>query len=506
MKVEAKKIQDLENKLWNACNKLRGNLSPEEYMHVVIGILFLNQISRKYENAVEEIKKDFPTNWENKIKDTDRLSKYGCSFFVPDKSKWSYISEFTTKQEIGQVIDNAFRELEEHNPSLSGLFNKNYSREELDKTRLGGVISIFANIEIDANEDIMGRVYEYFLGKFFLDKGQKSGQFYTPKSIVSLIVNFIEPEKGIIYDPCCGTGGMFIQAKQHIEEQGKKSDGLIVYGQEFENTTWKLGKINLLLNGFDNDNIKLGKKSADTFGNDLHKGLKADFILANPPFNLKEWSQEAREKRTWKYGIPPKNNANYAWLQHIVEKLSPEGKAGVVLANGSLTTSSKEEIEIRKALIKENKISSIITLPDKLFFTTGISASIWFFDNNKKNKNILMIDAQNLGQLVEGSKKNKELRKEDLLQLTDIYKKFENNENIDIPGLAKSADIKTIEKNDFLLSPGRYITIKEDETKNKEEIKKELDASISELIKLMDESKELEKDLKKAIEKIKTTK
>lgn len=503
MKKEANKIQDLENKLWKACEKLRGNLFPEEYMHVVIGILFLNQISRKYEIAIKEIKKEYPSSWKNKINDVDYLAKFGCSFIVPESSKWEYISQFTTKSEIGQVIDNAFKELEDKNPTLSGLFNKNYSKEELDKTRLGGVISIFTNLEIDSKEDIMGRVYEYFLGKFFLEKGQKSGEFYTPKSIVSLIVNFINPERGNVYDPCCGTGGMFIQAKQHLEEQGKNHEGLIVYGQEFTNTTWKLGKINLLLNGFDNANINLGQKSADTFKDDLHKNLKADYVLANPPFNSKDWSWEAREKREWKYGIPPKNNANYAWLQHIIEKLSYNGKAGVVLANGSLTTIGKEESEIRKKIIENNKLSAIVALPDKLFFTTGISACIWFFDNNKKTKDVLMIDAQNLGQLIEGSKKNRELTNDDLSQLTNIYKRFENNEKIDIPGLAKSVDSQAIKDNDFLLSPGRYITIKKDDTRNKEKIKKELNESIQELMKLIDESKELEKDLKIAIEKIK---
>lgn len=500
--VDVKKIQDLENKLWNACNMLRGNLSAEEYMHVVIGVLFLNQISRKYDIAVSKIKEKYPNKWEDKINDYDYLSEYNCSFIVPEKASWNYISQFTTKQEIGQVIDNAFRELEDKNNSLAGLFNKNYSRESLDKTRLGGVISIFSNINIDASEDIIGRVYEYFLGKFFLDRGQKSGAFYTPRSIVSLIVNFIEPQSGIIYDPCCGTGGMFVQAKQHIEEQGGNADNLIIYGQEFDDTTWKLGRINLLLNGFDNDNIHLGSRSSDTLGYDLHKGLKADYVLANPPFNLKQWSKEARDKREWKYGIPPANNANFAWLQHIVEKLSPKGRAGVVLANGSLTSSTSNENVIRKNLIENNKISAIVALPDKLFFTTGISACIWFFDNDKSNKNILMIDAQEMGKLVEGSKKNKELSIENLNKLKDVYKRFINNEDIDIPGLAKSVDLKTIEENDFLLSPGRYISIKEEEKKDPEEIKKELNTSINELLKLMEESKELEKELKEAIKKI----
>lgn len=501
MKYKANNIQDLENRLWGACDQLRGNLTPEEYMHVVIGILFLNQISSKYEYAVNKIKENYPNGWERKINDLDYLSKFGCNFIVPRESSWEYISGFTTDYKIGQILDDAFRKLESENESLQGLFVKNYAREDLDKKRLGGVISIFANISIDTNEDIMGRVYEYFLGKFFLDKGQKSGQFYTPKSIVSLIVNFINPTKGILYDPCCGTGGMFVQAKQHLEENNKTANDLIIYGQEYESTTWKLGKINLLLNGFDNSNIHLGSKSADTFSNDLHKSIngKADYILANPPFNLKVYS---RENRSWTYGMPPEKNANYAWLQIIMEKLNTNGKAGVVLANGSLTSTTNGEDKIRKAIVEDNKISAIVLLPDKLFFTTGISASIWFFDNNKKSTKTLMIDASNKGKLIEGSKKHKELTSDDLIELKNIYDKFLDNKEIDIPGLAKSVTLEEIKENNYLLSPGRYVSLLEEEKQDKETIKKELKEEIEKLISLMNEEKDLEEKVLKAIKKL----
>lgn len=504
-------IQDLENKLWKAADTLRGNLSAEDYMHIVLGILTLKFINDKNELAIKKLIDDgLPLN---SIDKSDLNAE--DAFVVPEESKWVNILKKVGTSEIGFALDEAIFKLGEANPELKGIFSASYNDSSVDKTKLGEVVKIFQSDNLgEHGEDILGRIYEYFLGNFFLKRGQKGGEFYTPRSIVRLITLFIEPTKGKIYDPCCGTAGMLVQAKQFIDERKINSNNITVYGQEYNNTTWKLAKLNLLLNGLNIFNRNelgdevgaLGEKAADTFNEDQHKGEVFDFIMANPPFNLKVWWNDSlKGDPRWIYGEPPKSNANFAWLQHILYKLSTNGKAGVVLANGSLTSTTNGEDKIREKMLRDDKVSCIIALPDKLFFTTGISASIWFFDNNKiKNKGkVLMIDAQELGQLVEGSKKNKELKNEDLNKLVEIYKEFESGEDIDIPGLAKSIGLKELEENEFLLSPGRYITISEIEKKDPEEIKKELNQAIDELFKLMDESNELEKEVKEAIKKIK---
>lgn len=503
-------IKDLETKLWKAADTLRGNLSAEDYMHVVLGILTLKFINDKNEIAINQLLNEGLEI--NDIDESDLRAKN--AFVVPEISKWSTILKKVGTNEIGLALDDAIFALGEANNSLKGVFNASYNDSAIDKTKLGEVVKIFQSDNLgDHGEDILGRIYEYFLGNFFLKRGQKGGEFYTPRSIVRLITLFLSPTKGKIYDPCCGTAGMLVQAKQYIDSKGGNTNNITVYGQEYNNTTWKLAKLNLLLNGLDIFNTNeagidegaLGEMPADTFTNDQHKGKVFDFIMANPPFNLKEyWNDSLNDDPRWKtYGLPPKNNANFAWLEHILYKLSTNGKAGVVLANGSLTSTTSGENKIREKMVKENKVSCIVALPDKLFFTTGIPASIWFFDNNKKNDDILMIDAQDLGSLIEGSKKNKELKEDDLMKLLDIYNKFNSGEKIDIPGLAKSVSMKELEDNEFLLSPGRYITISEKEKKDPEQIKKELNESIDELLKLMDESKELEKDVMEAIKKMK---
>lgn len=499
-----KKIQDLENKLWKAANQLRGNLSSEEYMHVVVAIVFLKQTSYLYEKAILEMKKEYPSDWEKKSKDVDYLNHFGCSFIVPKEASWNYISDYATKEEIGIIIDDAFRALENNNKMLLGLFDKNFSRDAIDKVKLGKVVSIFSNINIsDQEEDLLGRVYEYFLGKFFLDRGQSAGAFYTPKSIVSLMVNIVDPRKGKIYDPCCGSGGMFIQAKQHLEDLNLGINDFKVYGQEYNEITWKLGKINLLLQGFKYTDIDLGKQSADTLANDLHKNVEFDYILVNPPFNQKDWSESARENRSWKYGTPPITSANYAWLQHVIEKMAQKGKAAVVLARGSLTSQQlKEEKNIRENLIKDNIITAIIDLPDKLFYTTQIPACIWIFDKAKTTNDILFIDASSFGKLIPGERAKKEILNEDIEFLTKIYMDFiEKQEKIDIPEIAKSIGINEIIKNDYSLLPGTYITIKE-EILTKDKIKNELVQNIKDFLNLVDESNELESKVKEAIKKI----
>ncbi len=501
-------IFDLEDKLWKAADTLRGNLSSEDYMHVVLGILTIKFINDKFDKITNILKED---GLPPELITNEDYRGYNA-FFVPEKARWSNIISKIGTYEIGVALDEAIFELGENNYELKGLFSKSYNVEEIDKTKLGEVVKIFEYDNLSEHgEDLLGRIYEYFLGKFFLKRGQRGGEFYTPKSVVKLITNFINPIKGKIYDPCCGSGGMLVQAKQHIDEIGYNIDNITVYGQEYNNTTWKLAKLNLLIHGLNifnyndlgNEIGALGEKSADTFTDDQHKGMVFDYIMANPPFNFnKYWNDSLKGDPRWKYGTPPTNNANFAWLQHILDKLSTNGKAGVVLANGSLTSTTSNEDKIRKNIINDNKVSCIVALPDKLFFTTQISASIWFFDNNKINNDILMIDATNCGQLINGSKKNKEIPDDVINKLTNIFNDFSSGNKIDIPGLAKSVNLEDIKNNDYLLSPGRYITIPESEKKDPEEIKKELDESINELLKLIKESEEIEKEVLEAIKKI----
>ena len=490
---------DLSKKLWSAADSLRGNISSEQYMIVVIGLLFLKYMSDKYENTLIQLKKDHPENYKYFANNKDILaSKYNCSFFVPPKASWNYIAEYaSSKEEIGSKIDQAFLLIEEQNVELKNLLDKNYNRKELDPIKLGQVITEFTDIDLEKyGEDVIGRTYEYFLGNFFKKQGQKGGEFYTPASIVQLLVELIEPNKGRIYDPACGTGGMFVQARRHMQTNNLKPNSLIVYGQEYQNKIWKLAKINLLLHNFNSLDINLGPKSADTFSDDLFKGEEFDFILANPPFNIKKWGyKKLIDDVRWKWGIPPQGNANYAWLSHILTKLNSKGHAGIVLANGSLSSQQKGELQIRKNLIKENKVDAIIALPDKLFYTTTIPACLWIFNNNKKHERVLMIHANELeGNML--SKRLRELTDSEINKVSSLYKKHKKGEVINETGFAKSVVATDIEENDYSFMPGRYIDIDFEENQiDKEKL-------INELKKLLKEIPELINDFKKTASKV----
>lgn len=493
--------RELEKKLWSAADSLRGNISSEQYMHIVIGILFLKFISDAYDLKWAEIQKEYP-DLSEQIKD-DR-DFFGEVFIVPPEAKWDYLCQFASTKTIGEKIDNAFGKLEETNDSLKGLFDKSYNNVEIDQNKLGQVVTEFSNLQLDSHaEDLFGRVYEYFLGEFFKKQGQKGGEFYTPKSITKIMVDFVNPEEGLLYDPACGTGGLFIQSKQHLAEQNKNYNKLIIYGQEYQNKTWKLARINLLINGFDIQNIHLGNYSADTFTDDQHEKMHDfDYILANPPFNQKKWGLEKLENDVrWKWGTPPKNNANYAWLSHILYKLNDHGRAAVVLAEGSLSGLRKEEVIFRKNILNDNLLDCIISLPDKLFYTTQISASIWILNKNKSNQNVLMINAHNFeGKML--SKKLRELKDEEIQQLVQVYDQHSQNQEVNELGFAKTVNLQEIRENDYALSPGRYVGYVEEEIdveKAKEEIitlSKELDNLFDEFTSLMPEVKN---SIKKAL-------
>ena len=444
----------LESILWDSANKLRGGLSAADYMHVVLGLIFLKYLSDKFNVRYQELLKE-GKGYEN---DKDEYIQ-NMVFWIPEKSRWEYISKYSNSEELGKVLDEAFIEIEKENSELKNILPKTYSKLEVDQRRLGELIDLFTNkLDLkDSTGDFIGQVYEYFLGKFARNLGQKGGEFYTPRCVVELLVNMIEPYSGKVYDPCCGSGGMFVQSANFVKEHQGNVDSISVYGQELNATTWRLAKMNLVIRGIDAD---LGDSNADTFHNDKHKALRADYILANPPFNIKDYGQpQLLEDPRWKYDIPPAGNANYAWIQHMISKLSPKGVAGFVLANGSLSTSSKQEFNIRKGMIEDDLVDCIITLPDKLFSTTGIPVALWFLRKDKKRNNqILFIDMRDKGELID--RKIRELSKDEISETAKIYHNWLNNDGYtDINGYCYSASIDEIRSNDYSLVSGRYVGV-----------------------------------------------
>lgn len=480
-------IEKLESVLWDSANKLRGGIAASDYMHVVLGLIFLKYLSDKFEVRYNELVKE-GLGYET---DKDEYSK-DMMFWIPEKARWSYISKFSKSEELGKILDEAFIEIEKENESLKNILPKTYSKLEIDQRRLGELIDLFTN-KLDTtntNGDFFGKVYEYFMGKFARNLGQKGGEFYTPKCVVELLVAMIEPFKGKVYDPCCGSGGMFVQSVDFIEKHQGKINNISVYGQELNATTWRLAKMNLVIRGIE---ANIGDTNGDTFHDDKHKTLRADYILANPPFNVKDYGQESLlEDPRWIYDVPPEGNANYAWIQHMISKLSQNGVAGFVLANGSLsTTSTKQEYNIRKKMIEDDIIDCIITLPDKLFYTTGIPVSLWFLRKNKRKQKekILFIDLREKGTLID--RKTRELSEEEILETVDIYHNWINGKNYeDKKGYCYSAGLEEIRENDYSLVSGRYVGIDDSCEMSKEEIEEQIKTvseELKELLKINDE-------------------
>jgi type I restriction enzyme M protein len=451
--------QSLEKTLWAAADKMRSNIDAAEYKHVVLGLIFLKYISDAFSDLHEKLKADEYADAE----DADEYTAENV-FFVPEKARWQYLQDNAKDPEIGKLIDHAMDVIEKNNTKLKGVLPKNYARPDLDKRRLGELIDLIGTIGFNQKghkaKDLLGRVYEYFLGQFADAEGKKGGQFYTPQSIVKLLVNMLEPYEGRIYDGCCGSGGMFIQSEKFIESHGGNIGKISVYGQESNPTTLRLCKMNLAIRGIDAQ-IELG----DTFTKDGHKDLKADYVIANPPFNISDWQGEhLRDDNRWQYGTPPTGNANYAWLQHFIHKLSPKGTAGIVLANGSMTSNSGGEGDIRQNLIEAGLIDCMVALPSQLFYNTMIPACLWFMARNKTNggyrkrdNEILFIDARNMGQMI--SRRNRELNDEDLKSISDTYHNWRNtNGNYeDIAGYCKAATLEEVKAANYVLTPGRYV-------------------------------------------------
>jgi type I restriction enzyme M protein len=479
--------------LFAAADKLRGNMDAAEYKHVALGLIFLKYISDRFDARLLEVKEnpDEAFLLDDPDAARDLIISAGI-FFVPERARWTFLKENATskKPTIGELIDQAMIAIEAENPTLKGVLTKNYARQELDQTKLGEVLNLFSDIKFeDAHhgQDVLGRVYEYFLGEFAKLEGKRGGQYYTAGCVVKLLVAMLEPFKGRVYDPCCGSGGMFVQSERFVEERAGKHvdprqarDQIAVYGQESNATTWRLAKMNLAIRGIE---ANLGSKWADTFHEDLHKGLMAKYVLANPPFNDSDWGGDKLKGDTrWRYGVPPAGNANFAWLQHIIYHLAPDGYAGVVLANGSLSSQQSGEGDIRRALIEgitvgeggqqihyPGLVDCIVALPGQLFSTTQIPVCLWFLARDKANglsrdkklrdrtNEILFIDARNLGTMV--SRTLKELTDDDIAKVADTYHAWREVRGgyEDVPGFAKSATLAEVAAQGFVLTPGRYV-------------------------------------------------
>ena len=467
----------VEDTLWKTADKLRGSMDASEYKHVVLGVVFLKYVDdafaeRRAQLAVE-LEADGITGEaaEELLESRDEYTAQGV-FWVPPEARWQYLQARAKQPEIGKIIDSAMDAVEVENPSLRGVLPRNFARPGLDVRRLGEMVDLIASLGLGATEhrqkDLLGRVYEYFLGRFATAEGKGGGEFYTPSSVVKLLVEMIEPYRGRVYDPCCGSGGMFVQSERFVEAHGGSRNDIDVYGQEMNDTTWRLAKMNLAIRGIEAD---LGPKWGDTFHDDLHQDLKADFILANPPFNISDWGgDQLRDDPRWKWGTPPVGNANYAWLSHMASKLSPRGVAGVVLANGSLSSQQSGEAAIRRRMIEDDLVDCIVGLPGQLFYSTPIPVSLWFLNRGKlkelddnlsssRRGSVLFIDARALGTMVDRT--HRELPEEDIAMVASTYHAWRGHPDagtyVDRPGFCASVPLSAIEEEGFFLSPGRYV-------------------------------------------------
>lgn len=464
--------EPIEKQLWKAADKLRKNIDAAEYKHVALGLIFLKYISDSFEELHSKL---VAGEGEYAGADPEDRDEYRAEnvFFVPPSARWNYLLSRAKLPEIGKDVDEAMDTIERDNASLKGVLPKVYARANLDPASLGGLIDLIGNIALgDAkarSADVLGRVFEYFLGEFALAEGKKGGQFYTPRSVVELLVEMLEPYTGRVYDPCCGSGGMFVHSEKFVTEHQGRVNDISIYGQESNQTTWRLCKMNLAIRGIDSSQIRWN--SEGSFLNDAHKDLKADFVIANPPFNDSDWSGELlRTDGRWKYGTPPPGNANYAWIQHFLYHLNSNGQAGFVLAKGALTSKSSGEGDIRKSLVEAGLVDCIVNLPAKLFLNTQIPASLWFLSRNKANgkfrnreNEILFIDARNMGFLI--NRRTRDLSQEDISLIAETYHKWRNPEGgyQDEKGFCCSVPLDRVKELDYVLTPGRYVGLPDEE-------------------------------------------
>lgn len=481
-----------EEQIWAAADILRGNMDAAEYKHVVLGLIFLKYISDKFEERYRELEVA-----DDDVEDKDAYIEKNI-FFVPLSARWKVIAEAAHKEEIGSVIDSAMRAIEKENSRLKDILPKTFSRSELDKRRLGDVVDLFTNIqmvEAGSKKDLLGRAYEYCLARFAEQEGKRAGEFFTPSCVVRTIVEFIKPFKGRVYDPCCGSGGMFVQSADFVKHHSGNINNLSVFGQDSNPTTRKMALMNLAIHGIEAD---LGGYNADTFHNDLHPQLKADFIMANPPFNLKNWNDGSlNDDQRWKYGLPPSGNANFAWLQHMIHHLAPNGRIGMVLANGSLSSQSGGEGIIRQRIVEDDLVEGIIAMPTQLFYTTQIPVSLWFLNRNKKQKGkTLFIDARKMGIMV--NRRLREMTDEDIAKIAATFEAFDTGNLEDEKGYCAGVETSEIEKQGFILTPGRYVGI-EDQEDDGEPFEEKMARLTGELSEMFARSHDLEDEIRKRL-------
>ena len=481
-----------EKILWGAAEKLRDKCDPADYKNVVLGLVFLKYVSDRYMAKYNELIK---ANDGSENEDDYYIADH--VFIVPKNALWSNIAKFSKEPSLGQKIDEAFISLEKQNNQLKGILPKTYSKSDLDKKALGELVDFFTtHLHMEnADGDFFGQVYEYYIGAFATYMPTKGGEFFTPKSIVELMVDILEPHKGRVYDPCCGSGGMFVQCEKFVKEHQGVVDDLSIYGQEVNPGTWKMAKMNLAIRGIEGD---LGESNGDSFTDDKHKDLRADYILANPPYNLKEyWKAELEGDPRWLFGTPDKKNANYAWLELMYSKLAPKGVAAILMPNGA-TTSSGEDLAVRKKRVEAGKIDAILDLPDRLFSNTGISVQCWILNRGKNDTDVLFINASAMGKMV--SRKLRVLNPEDITKISQTYHAYKKGEEYeDKLGFCKKASIKEIREKDYSLNPGRYVGVDDSDKMTPEEIQEELKKTSAELFKLMEEGKELEDKVKQIL-------
>ena len=520
MAKKAKEVKEksIEDRIWESANKLRGNLNASEYQNVVLGLIFLKYISDCFEKRYNEL----VAEGEGYEEDRDEYTAEHV-FWVPKEARWKNIADMSRDPRIGQVIDEALEIIERENPKLRNVLPRNYARPEIDKIRLGDVVDIFNNVDMFAHGegiDLFGRVYEYCLLKFSTETQQSGGEFYTPSCIVRTIVEILQPFEGRVYDPACGSGGMFVQSAKFVQEHQGNLRKVLLYGQEYNANTWKMAQMNLAIRGLEAD---LGSSWGDSFGDDKHASKKFDFIMANPPFNMSEWgASRLSEDVRWKYGLPPEGNANFAWIQHMIHHLAPKGRIGLVLANGSLTTTSGNEGEIRKRLVEADLVEGIISMPNQLFYNVGIPVCLWFINRDKKNPGkVIFIDARNMGVMIDRTHRelsdynnkydvvNKEdkpwanLKEEecDIQRIAAAFRAYELDNLEDEKGFCAVRSIEEIAEQNFILTPGRYVGVADVEDDGIP-FKVKMDNLSVELRNLLDEDQRLQSELKDNLSRI----